>query len=120
MTQSEKLESVAGNHADDEGQAPLVETVEATGPRFPYASIRERIRDYAPPVPRSYGGRDADEESAEDEEDQDNEGDSLEAELKAYVVSKQGHEVSPWVLPSARSRREVFATLASMGCSMAD
>jgi hypothetical protein len=118
ITQSEKLEQAAGNHQDDEGMAPL-DTVETSGPRFPYSAVRDRIREYAPPVPRSYGGRNADEEGSEEDEE-DEESDTLEAELKAYVVSKQGHEVSPWVLPSARSRREVFATLSSMGCSMAD
>lgn len=115
LTQIEKLfiASHTGNHPDNEGQEPLAQ--EESGPRFPYAAIRHKIKDYAPPVPRCYGGRD-DGEAADDEESTEDE--LLDETLKTFCRSKQGHESSPWLLPSARSRRDVFQELRSMGCTM--
>jgi len=113
LTQSDKLEILShiGNHPDNEGAEPLTQE---SGPRFPYAAIRDRIRDYAPPVPTCYGGRD-DGESADDEESTDDE--MLEETLRSFVRTKQGHESSPDILPSMRTRGAIRSELASMGCA---
>ena len=137
LTQTDKLEILAfiGGHPDNESLPPMereevifkddseplpAETwapsilPETSGPRFPYSAIRDRIKDYAPPVPRCYGGRD-DGESADDEESTDDE--MLEETLRSFVRDKQGREVSGDVLPSARNRGAIRAELASMGCT---
>lgn len=112
LDQTTKLEMIAlmGNHKDDSSMEPLSE-----GPRFPYSAVRDRIKDYAPPVPRGYAGRD-DVDCLDDE--QDTEEELMEETLKSFCLGKQGHEASPWILPSSGNRRELVETLKSMGCSM--
>jgi hypothetical protein len=103
-----------GGHPDNEGAEPLSETPNE-GPRFPYASIRHKIKDYAPPVPRCYDGEQ--DEQAEDDEDED-EQDKADNGLRSYARAKQGREMSPWVLPSARTRGDIIAEYRAMGCTM--
>lgn len=116
LTQSEKNDILAliGGHPDDEGMEPLSETP-SEGPRFPYSAVRDRIKDYAPPTPKGYAGRD-DVDALDDEEDTNEE--LMEEALKSFCRSKQGHEASPWILPSRGNRRELVETLKGMGCTM--
>ena len=137
LTQSDKLDILAfiGGHPDNESLPPMEQDEivfqddgeslptetwapgiisETSGPRFPYAFIRDKIKDYAPPVPTCYGGRD-DGESADDEESTDDE--MLEETLRSFVRSKQGHESSPDILPSMRTRGAIRSELTSMGCT---
>lgn len=114
LTQSDKLDILAmiGGHPDNESLPPMEQ--ETSGPRFPYAAIRDKIKDYAPPVPRSYSH---DDEQAEDDEDED-EQDKDESGIRSFCRTKQGHDMSPWILPSARTRGDVIAEYRAMGCTM--
>ena len=112
LTQSDKLDIITlmGNHQDDQGMEPL-----DSGPRFPYAVIRDRITGYAPPAPRDYSPAYDGEEVEDISEDEDEE--TLSALLTAFCISKQGHEYSGDILPSMRTRGAIRAELASMGCT---
>jgi len=103
----------AGHEESAESCEPL-----PSPPPFDYAAVRDRISGYAPPAPRSYVSSYEQEETPDISEDEDEE--STENALRSFARDKQGRESSPWLLPSARSRRDVMSEYASMGISMID
>lgn len=86
------------------------------GPRFPLP--RHCLAGNVPRAPRNYTPAYDDEETPDISEDEDEE--STENALRSFARDKQGRESSPWLLPSARSRRDVMSEYASMGMSMID
>jgi hypothetical protein len=117
LTQLEKLfiASHIGGHPENEPLPPMKQ--EESGPRFPYSAVRDRIKDYAPPVPRSYGGRD-DGEAADDEEDTEEQ--LLEESIRDFCAVKAreaGYRDACSAMPSRNNRGSIRAELASMGCA---
>lgn len=118
LDQSTRLALSGLLSAGHEESADSLPPMEESGPRFPYSAIRDKVNGYAPPAPRNYAPCMEDEETPDISEEEDEE--STENALRSFARDKQGRESSPWVLPSARSRRDVMSEYASMGMSMID
>lgn len=114
LDQSTRLALSGILSAGHEESAESLPPMEESGPRFPYAAIRDKVNGYAPPAPRDYTPTVNSDESPDIGEDE--ESDELENLLRSFARDKQGREYSGDVLPSMRNRGAIRSELASMGC----
>ena len=127
LTQSDKLEILAmtGNHQDDQGAEPLTDegiiykdnesplpaetwapfVLSASGPRFPYSTIRNKIKDRSLHTPTQS------KRTPLVEYDECSEPDMYGTHCERVAIESADY------LPSMRDRRAIHSELASMGCT---